>query len=440
VRVPEQTNPSPTAAGSGPAQASGEQPWHPLLIRAFAALDGAGVRWCLLRPPGNPARPTGDVDLLVHTRDLASVTGPLAAEGLARIPDAGTPDHSYLDYDPDTDCWIYLHITSRVAFGPLLELDTGTADACLSRRVYVDGVWRLTVEDEFWVTLLHVLLDKHEVSPRHRDRLQTLARSAEGAGPLAEAIAARAPSGRRPEQLLQAVRDGRWADLAEAAASLRERWRADTVAQRRASRLRSWVRLARGLGNPWRRRGISVALLGPDGAGKSTLASGLREHFFFPSDTYYMDVKDHELERARRLGVPGLTFAVYLATLWRRLASARWRQGRGHLVVFDRYSYDALVHVGEPLPPSRRVARWVHTRLFPRARLALVLDLPGEVMFARKGERDPADLEAERLRLLRLGERVPNVEVVDAGRSADAVRRESTARIWEQYARRWGAR
>lgn len=440
MRVVQSRSSSNVSDDVGAVTPPREPRWHPVLTAAFAALDRAGVTWCLLRPPDDPGRPTGDVDLLVQPRSLGRVPAVLAEEGLARVPDAGTPDHFYLRYDPDTDCWIYLHVTSRVAFGPLLELDTGTAPACLARRRRIDDAWRLDADDEFWATLLHGLLDKDEVGASRQARLEALGQDAGPRSPIADVLAGWTPREWPVERFLTAVREGAWGDVRRGADLLRARWRAGTAAERRATRLQWGLRLARGVGNPWRRRGLSVALLGPDGAGKSTLAEGLREHFFFPTDSYYMDVKDHELERVRRVRVPGLTFAAYMGILSRRLLVARLQQARGHLVVFDRYSYDALVDAPKHLPVTRRLARLVHTRLLPPAGMVLVLDLPGEVMFARKGERNPADLEAERQRLLRLGERVPNVGVVDAARPADAVRRESTARIWEHYARRWGAR
>ena len=43
---------------------------HPLLAEAFAALDEAGVEWCLLRGEASLASPSGDVDLLVSPAEL----------------------------------------------------------------------------------------------------------------------------------------------------------------------------------------------------------------------------------------------------------------------------------------------------------------------------------------------------------------------------------
>jgi hypothetical protein len=49
----------------------GEPLIHPAIAAAFAAVDGAGVRWCLLRGESKLATLEGDVDLLVDERDVA---------------------------------------------------------------------------------------------------------------------------------------------------------------------------------------------------------------------------------------------------------------------------------------------------------------------------------------------------------------------------------
>jgi thymidylate kinase len=426
------------AAGSGRTSGTAGT-WHPLLVAAFRALDSAGAAWCLLRAPSRPSDPTGDVDLLVGPEFRVVAQRALLGQGFARVPDGGSPDAFFLAYDPGKDTWVLLHVTSELSFGRHLELRTRAEAACLERRTRVDGVCRLHPEDEFWATLLHSLLDKEEISGRSRRSLGELARRAVGEGPVAAALAAHAPADWPAHRILDDVRNGRWGELASLAGPLQSRWRRAAPADVAGTRLRFLLGLARGLGNPWRRRGLSVALLGPDGAGKSTLAAGIRRRFYLPSQSVYMDVKDAELARVAGLRVPGLTLFVFLAMLWGRLGRARWRQARGELVVFDRYTYDVLTAAEEPSTRRDRLARLLHFRLFPRAGLALVLDVPGHVMFARKHERSAEELEDERGRLLRLGERVPNVEILDATRPAEQVRREATARIWRRYAARWGA-
>jgi hypothetical protein len=61
---------------------------------ALAALDRAGVRWCLLRPTEGLAEPEGDVDVLVGPSDRGRARAALAAEGLAEsrtVPTGARP-------------------------------------------------------------------------------------------------------------------------------------------------------------------------------------------------------------------------------------------------------------------------------------------------------------------------------------------------------------
>ena len=427
----------PEAAPAPRVNGDGREGWHPLLADVFGALDTASVTWCLLRSPQRPDAPDGDVDLLVDPRHRAVLRGALEALGFARIPNGGTPDHFYLSYDPAGECWVWLHVTSEVSFGPRLERRSGAASTCLGRRTAVGGAWHLAAEDEFWVTLLHAALDKGTFSERHRSRLVALARQLGVEGLRASAVLGDAQQQGAATEALEALRQDRWDDLLAYAEAWTAGWLDSTPWARARKELVQVARLARNVLNPWRRRGISVALLGPDGAGKSTLAEGLKEEFFFPTRSYYMDVKAEELRSVARLRVPGLTFAVYLTTLWRRLAGARWRQAHGELVVFDRYKYDAMNATDEATSHTKALARWVHTRLFPSAGMALVLNLPGEQMFSRKGERSPEELEDERRRWLTMGERVPNLHVIDASQPAHRVRADAIALIWARYAARW---
>jgi thymidylate kinase len=232
--------------------------------------------------------------------------------------------------------------------------------------------------------------------------------------------------------VLSAVRDEQWDELEAFGAALTRVWPREA-----AGRVRRLARLAAHLDNPWRRRGISVALLGPDGSGKSTLAAGIVDSFFLPARSVYMNVRVERLARAAEAPIPGLAFLTYLTLLWVSLASARYHQARGALVVFDRYPYDALTAPATGASLKDRVARWIVAHTFPDAGMVLVLDVPGDVMFARKGERDPDDLEAERQRLVSVTDRLPNVVLLDATRAPDAVRRAAVSAIWERYATRW---
>jgi thymidylate kinase len=136
--------------------------------------------------------------------------------------------------------------------------------------------------------------------------------------------------------------------------------------------------------------------------------------------------------------VAGLGLTGRLLTQWSRWLSARYHQARGRLVVFDRYTYDALLPPRRPTSRLGRVRRWVLGHACPHPDLVVMLDAPGEVLHERKGELSPAVLEEERVRYLELRRRLPKMVVIDATQDPDHVRRELVSLIWQSYRRRWG--
>jgi thymidylate kinase len=175
------------------------------------------------------------------------------------------------------------------------------------------------------------------------------------------------------------------------------------------------------------RPGIGIAILGPDGAGKSTLAEGLRSRFPTPTRTIYLGLYGPGM--AAR-GASGLLRRI--GRLWRGWLLGRWHRWRGRLVVYDRYPLDALVPGRSPRVQTR-IRRWIMTHAIPSPELIIVLDASAEVMHARKGEHDVLILEAQRRGYREIARRA-GAHVVDAGRDADLVRRDVTARTWRRLA------
>ncbi len=223
----------------------------------------------------------------------------------------------------------------------------------------------------------------------------------------------------------------------------------------------------------------TIALIGPDGAGKTSVAHGLLGACPLPLKYLYMGMSiessnvalptsrlahrikvaqhkrslrnsgqpvpseihlhgaEHRTDRRGRLGA--------IARLLRRLSEESYRQvvswvyqRRGHVMLYDRhFVIDALP------PPSERTARyrltdrihhWFLYRLYPRPGLVILLDAPPEVLLARKQEVPGEDLQADREGLLEKREYVKNWVVIDATQAFEQVLATVNRTIVEHHA------
>jgi thymidylate kinase len=222
-----------------------------------------------------------------------------------------------------------------------------------------------------------------------------------------------------------------------------------------------------------RRRGFTVALIGPDGAGKTSVARGLETALGRPVSYLYMGVSAdssnsllpttrivHALKRRRgappdtrgprdhrelsvgrprgRRRVVGalratLRLANRLAEEWSRQARAWALVRRGSVVVFDRhffadyYAYDIAGNGARPL--SRRLHGLLLARLYPRPDLTVYLDAPADVLLERKGEGTAEVLERRRVDYLQLAQVLERFVVVDATKPLEEVTRDVAAHV-----------
>lgn len=212
----------------------------------------------------------------------------------------------------------------------------------------------------------------------------------------------------------------------------------------------------------------AVALIGPDGAGKTTLTRRLAESGVLPFKYLYMGVdipasnialptsrlverwrpRDEDrrggpqpqrvsgggsvVKRAARAAWSGARLANRLAEEWFRQLVSWQYQLRGWVVLYDRhFVFDYAPEITEGERPSfdRRIHRWALSRLYPQPDLVIFLDAPGELLFARKGESSVEELERRRQAFLQVGRRIENFVRVDATQPLDAVYAEVTGHV-----------
>jgi len=391
----------------------------------------------MLRGEQDLDRPKGDVDLLVADRDLPVVRRLLVADGFVEERSWGlTPHRPFLGFDRGTGMWLKLDVVTELAYGRHGEFHLPDAGAVLARRRSV-GVLRVSApKDSFWLLILHALLDKGAVDA-DRPRLAALAPGADGADGR-EGIAAfidqlqAGPWG--AEALVDAAARSDGAALDDAARAIRLAWR--RKAPIRSAVVVAWRSITRRVG--WRLglipRGVTVAILGPDGAGKSTLIETLRSGFPVQARGIYMGLYKRRVRLLPGVGLIGRTMLQFA-----RYLRGRYHRARGRVVLFDRYTFDALVQEHDAPGWKTKIHTGLLAHAAPPPDLTLVLDLPGESLHARKGERDPATLERMRRGYLAIAAR-PGVELLDASDPPDVVARNATALIWGAIAARRGRR
>jgi thymidylate kinase len=225
-------------------------------------------------------------------------------------------------------------------------------------------------------------------------------------------------------------------------------------------------------------RPVQVALVGADGAGKSTISHMLEtSELPFPVKRIYMGVNlDGASDllpttrvllaarkarqsltrplRSRRatLSGPGATgdgatktegprrarvcsstmkdsgrLVLWMTEEWLRHLLAASYTRRGYVVVFDRHFFadfhgrEQLVRDEAGTSPMARAHSWMLEHVYPRPDLVICLDAPAEVLWERKREDSVEWLEARRQQYLRLAADVPAFALVDVARPLDEV-------------------
>lgn len=407
---------------------------HPVLATAFAALDREGIVWALLRGADDLARPAGDVDVLVDLAVLARLDAVLAGAGLRRIAAPGRGSHRfYFSYDAVAELWLELDVVSELTFGPYQDFPTPLAQDCLSRRRHEHSVWRLAPDDEAWLLLLHLLLDKGGVPAARRRAARDAADTATSDGPVATVVDRTMGRG-TAEYVLSGLRVGDADRASEMVALLHARWPRPNpllvLGRQYAHRaIRRFDLSPPGRGNT----GLLVAVMGPDGAGKTTLAHAIRADF--PAPTAYVHMGIWRRRRWDWLAqlAPGGHLVQTLFRVLTGSAAAQYHRRRGRLVLLDRSVYDGQLPNTETMTLGGRISLAALQAFSPTPDVVLFLDAPGELMFARKGEHSAAVLEERRRGYQHIAASIPGSIVLDATASREVVRRRANAALWTRY-------
>jgi thymidylate kinase len=407
------------------------------LAELFKALEALQVRYCVLHGWQElPERLPSDLDIVVAPKDFARLERTLLHADGARLVQV-------IRYEWSSYCFVLaVQEGGHVRF---LPVDVATdyrwdgwiwfhAEELLDGRRPWNGFWVASPEVEFQYLLVKKIL-KGAFPEQSRERLRELA---EGLGQKATSIAARLLGRQWGAQVLTWIRSGQWKALEGNLRTLKRVLKGQRVRQDPLNPIRYWVPELRRIWQRWRYpTGLVVAVLGPDGSGKSALIERLEREMrgaFRRATALHLMPSLPRRKGSRgpvtdphgkppRGCVPSLMKLIYwwVAYWVGWFADVYPKKVRWTLVLFDRYYDDLLAdpkryRYGGPMWLARLVGRFI-----PKPDLFFFLDLPAEVAHARKPE-VPLE-EAKRLRehYLKLALSVPNVHVVDASRPLEEV-------------------
>lgn len=206
--------------------------------------------------------------------------------------------------------------------------------------------------------------------------------------------------------------------------------------------------LGRRLGRLRAPTGLVVALLGPDGAGKSSVIERMMEDLapvFRRVRTMHLRPRlrwwrrgaaeerpatEPHAKPRRGAGASTLKLSLFVLDYAAGYLLRIWPDRcRSTLVAFDRYLHDMLVDPRRYRyggPPA--LVRWA-ARLVPEPDLWFVLDAPAEVLQRRKPEVAGEESERQRADYLRLARHLRSAEVIDATGAPHLVAAEVEAEI-----------
>ncbi len=413
----------------------------PRVTELARILQGLPIEYCILHGwKADESCLNSDVDIAVAPTDLTAFEMALDANlsgGVSQLLHHESTGYYFIVRRPTSN---------SIAFA---EFDVGTdyrsdglvylsgADLLKNRRIWND-LWIASQESEF-AYLLVKRICKQAISVRQANRFHELL---VGLDERSVAVCRQLVGERWANSVVGWIAASDWTAFETNLRSLRRALRWRRLISDPLGPVRYWlpevVRLQHRLRYP---TGLIVAVLGPDGAGKSTLIEGLKrelsgtfrriQSYRFRPDIFHRNLagpEPHPHAKSRRSRWLSILKVLYLIGDYGLgyLIRVRPKLIRSDLVIFDRYYDDILV---DPARYRYGGPRWLikfARHIIPRPDITLILDASEDQLLARKMELPREELQRQRFAYRQLAAEAPNTVMLDASRPAVEVVRQAS--------------
>ena len=422
----------------------GRAPWANamagLLSALFNRLEESQLSWCVLHGYDRlPEEITSDVDCLVAPEALSARLGQIKNIIQSLCTDTNAVLVQWIQHEATAHYFVFASKTEN-GHWEFLRFDVSSdyrrngrifysGEEILNHRRRFNGFWVPAPRHEFGYYLVKKIA-KGQLGSEHGERLSHLYHE----DPIGCAKEIRKFWREDSARLLEHAAESRdWALVQASIAQLRSELLRTTAARNPVATVRYVAGEVLRVGRRWRYpTGLWIAILGPDGSGKSTVAETVRERI---KPAFRRTAQFHFLPRLLRRKAAGhivtdphgqapRSSVASLAKVAYWLADSvagyafviRPALVRSTLVVFDRCVLDAVV---DPKRYRYNGPSWLVRLLWktiPKPDVVILLDAPVEILHQRKQEVTWEESERQRAAYRALVERMPNGHIVDASR------------------------